>query len=261
MDVLVVGGTGAAGRAASEVLVERGYRVRVLSRAGGTDVPGATGYRGDLLTGAGLAEALAGVHTVVDTSNASGTSQEKLKRFFVDGTRRLLEAEAAAGVKHHVLLSIVGIDGVPYAYYRAKVDQEKVVTEGPVPATILRATQFHDFAGQIAARTRFGPFVLVPTMSTRPVAVAEVATALTDAVERGAPGRAPDLRGPREEQLVDLVRRQLRARGDRAIVVPLHVPGKAGKSMRSGDLGGTGGVLGHQSFDDWLAATVPSRRR
>jgi len=253
MDVLVVGGTGAAGRATVVALTARGHRVRVLSRSGGTDVPGAVGYRGDLTVGAGLAEAVDGVDAVVDTFNVTSQSYEAAREAFVGTTERLLAAEKAAGVGHHVLLSIVAIDGSSFAYYRAKEQQEQAVVAGGVPYTILRATQFHEFAGQLAARIRLGPFVAVPSFVTRPVAVSEVGEALADAVEAGPTGRAPDLFGPAVETVPDMARRTLKARGSHAIVIPLRLPGKVGAMMRSGELGGNGvGQQGRQTFDEWV---------
>jgi uncharacterized protein YbjT (DUF2867 family) len=251
MDVLVVGGTGVAGRAAVAALVARGHAVRALSRSGGSDVSGATGYRGDLSTGVGLTEAVAGVDAVIDASNTTTPSYKAAVAAFVGGTRRLMDAEVAAGVKHHVLVSIVGIDDAPLAYYRAKVQQERAVADGPVPATILRATQFHELAGQITERMRVGPVALIPKMVIRPVAAVEVGAALADAVEAGPVGRAPDLRGPKVENLVDLARRRLAAHHRRAFVVPLPMPGKVGRMMRSGQLGGSDGVLGQMTFDEW----------
>jgi uncharacterized protein YbjT (DUF2867 family) len=253
MDVLVVGGTGAAGRATAVALAARGHGVRVLSRSGTTDVPGAAGHRGDVSTGAGLEEALDGVDAVVDAFNVTSRNYEVAKKAFVGGTQRLLAAEARAGVGHHVLLSIVAIDGSSFPYYRAKEEQEHAVEAGPVPYTIQRTTQFHEFAGQLAAQLKFGPLVAVPTFVTRPVAVSEVGEALADAVEAGPSGRAPDLVGPQVERVPDMARRTLRARGRRAIVVPLPLPGKVGSMMRSGRLGGSGdGNRGRQTFDEWL---------
>ncbi|MFG1920792.1 SDR family oxidoreductase [Cryptosporangium sp. NPDC048952] len=253
MDVLVVGGTGEAGRATVVALVERGHTVRVLSRSGTTDVPGATGYRGDLTTGAGLHEAMAGVEAVVDTFNVTTQSYDVARKAFVGSTERLLAAEVEAGVKHHVLLSIVAIDGSSFPYYRAKVDQEQAVVAGPVPYTILRATQFHEFAGQLATQTKFGPFVVVPTIVTRPVAVSEVGEVLADVVEAPPAERAPDLFGPAVQKMPDMVRRTLQARGVRALVIPVPLPGKVGEMMRSGRMGGNGvGRRSHETFDEWV---------
>ncbi|WP_170323771.1 SDR family oxidoreductase [Cryptosporangium phraense] len=253
MDVLVVGGTGEAGRAAVRALVARGHTVRALSRSGKTDVPGAIGYRADLTTGDGLDQALSNVDAVIDAFNVQSQSYAVARAAFVGATERLLAAERDAGVRHHVLLSIVAIDDSPYAYYRAKEAQEQAVVAGGVPYTILRATQFHEFAGQLAGRLKFGPFVLVPQFVTRPVAVSEVGEALADAVEAGSSGRAPDLFGPRVERVSDMARRTLKAHGTRAVVVPLPLPGKVGAMMRSGHAGGDGvGRESHLTFDEWV---------
>ncbi|MFI5958556.1 SDR family oxidoreductase [Cryptosporangium sp. NPDC051539] len=253
MDVLVVGGTGAAGRAAVVALAGRGHTVRALSRSGKTDVPGAIGYRADLSTGEGLAKAMSGVDAVVDAFNVRSQSYETARTAFVGATERLLAAGKEAGVGHHVLLSIVAIDNSPFAYYRAKEAQEQAVLAGQVPYTIVRATQFHEFGGQLAEQTRFGPFVVLPTFVTRPVAVSEVGEALADAVEAGPSGRAPDLCGPAVERVPDMARRTLKARGVRAVVIPLPLPGKVGAMMRSGALGGDGsGRQGRQTFDEWV---------
>ncbi len=254
MRTLVVGGTGTVGRPLAAELVRRGHEVRVLSRSGGTaGTTGVVGYRGDAAAGTGVGAAVAGVDAVVDCVNVGTVRRGRAEAVLVHGTRRLLDAEAAAGVRHHVLLSIVGIDRIPYPYYTAKLRQEEAVTAGPVPSTVLRATPFHEFVATVARRGRVGPFVLVPRLRTAPVAAVEVARALSDVVESGPCGRAPDLGGPREEEFVDLVRVLLRARGDRGIVVPVVWPGRAGRAMRDGAQLPTGGQRGHQAFDAWLA--------
>jgi len=246
MRVLVVGGTGTAGRAVVAELVSRGHHVRVLSRSGRAP-HGATGTRGDVVTGDGLATALDGVRSVVDASNVTTLSRRRATDFFVGSTRRLVAAGRAAGVRHHVLLSIVGVDRTPTGYYRAKVAQEQAVTEavesnaGSGSGTgmgwsLLRATQFHDFAGQMIARGRVGPMVVVPAMRVRPVAVAGVGVALADAVEAGPLGRLPDLAGPDVIELTEMARAVLEARGEQGRVVGLRVPGAAGQAMRTGGL-------------------------
>jgi uncharacterized protein YbjT (DUF2867 family) len=197
MHVLVVGGTGMVGRPTVEELARRGHEVRVLSRHPGPDNAQVRQVAGDVSTGAGLAEAMDGVDAVVDVSNVATLDQDVATRFFVGATDRLLAAEAAAGVGQHVLLSIVGIDRVPTGYYRAKVAQERAVESGADAAgvrwTILRATQFHEFAGQMIQRLRRGPLVPVPVMAVQPVSTLDVAKALADAVEQeaGPSGRVP----------------------------------------------------------------------
>src|SRR5262245_21891075 len=170
MRVLVLGGTGVAGRMTVAELRRRGHDVRTLSRRGGT----AAGHvAGDLLTGAGLAEALsggsrgphggasraglAGVDTVVDASNFTTMNYDKAAGMFETSMRRIGELGPAAGVKHLVVLSIVGVDKAPYGYYGAKLRHEKAALGGPVPATVVRATQFHDFPAQILSQLRLGP--------------------------------------------------------------------------------------------------------
>jgi hypothetical protein len=164
-----------------------------------------------VVAGIGVDEAVAGVDAVVDCLNVETVRRGRAEAVLVRGTRRLLDAGAAAGVHHHVLLSIVGIDRIPYPYYVAKLRQEEAVAAGPVPSTVLRATPFHEFVATVARRGRAGPFVLVPRLRTAPVAAVEVARALADAMEGGPCGRAPDVGGPGEEEFVDLVRVLVRA--------------------------------------------------
>jgi uncharacterized protein YbjT (DUF2867 family) len=152
-----------------------------------------------------------------------------------------------------VALSIVGVDRAPYGYYAGKVLQEKLVTGGDVPWTLLRATQFHEFAGQVLERMGRGPVALVPKMRTQPVAAREVAERLVDLVEAGPSGRVPDLGGPREEQLVDMAREFAAAKARKGWIVPVPVPGGFGKAIRDGSLiPGPGADHGTQTYADWL---------
>jgi uncharacterized protein YbjT (DUF2867 family) len=128
-----------------------------------------------------------------------------------------------------------------------------VVAAGAVPWTVLRATPFHEFVGQVARRGRLGPVTFVPRLRTAPVAAADVAAALADIVDGPPLGRAPDIGGPREEDFAALARRLLRTRGTRAIVVPISWPGRAGRAMREGAQVPAGGSRGSRTFDDWLA--------
>ncbi|WP_134741029.1 NAD(P)H-binding protein [Nocardioides sp. 503] len=240
MRIAVAGGTGVVGRHVVEVARERGHDVVVLSRSEGVD----------LTTGAGLAERLARVDAVIDTANQAAQKRVDSEAFFGGVTRTLLDAEAAAGVRHHVVLSIVGIDDVDSGYYAGKRLQERLVAEGPVPWSVLRATQFHEFAEQALHFMRVGPFSLVPRMLSQPVAAREVAEALMALAEGEPAGRAPELAGPERLQVVDLARRV--ARGRR--VVPVRVPGAAGRAMRSGALlPQSDGPRGTLTFDAWLA--------
>ncbi|GIJ47171.1 3-beta hydroxysteroid dehydrogenase [Virgisporangium aliadipatigenens] len=254
MRILVTGGTGVVGRHVVLTALARGHEVVAASRGGGSPDPRATGRRVDLGTGDGLAAALDGVDTVIDCAHVQTTNAAKAVRWFTEATTRLTNAAKAAGVRHLVVLSIVGIDRIPLGYYKGKLAQEKVALEGPVPATVVRATQFHEFAGQMLDRMRLGPVHLMPAMRVQPIAAAEVATALVDLAEGPATGRADDIGGPSEEYLPDLARAVLKKRGGRGLLIPLPIPGAAGRAGRAGaglvpDPSGQRGP----SFADWLA--------
>lgn len=251
MNIAVAGGTGAVGRHVVDLARERGHDVRILSRAKGVDV----------LTGGGLDRALADVQSVVDTTNLSTTSRDASVAFFERATRMLLDAEQRAGVGHHLVLSIVGVDRAADGYYAGKVAQEALVETGAVPWTIQRATQFHDFAAQLYVRAKLGPVHLAPRMRTQPVAAREVAERLIDSVEAGPAGRVPDLAGPREESLVEMIRAYAVATGHRGWIPAISLPGALGRAQRDGSLLATpDAVLGRQTFAEWLSAPGPVRR-
>jgi uncharacterized protein YbjT (DUF2867 family) len=232
-------------------LAARGDEVRGLSRSPGSgELPGGTPHlEVDLRTGAGLGEALTGCQVVVDASN----SRKQAREVLVAGTGRLLRAGAEAGVRHHVAISIVGCDRVPIAYYETKVEQERAVEVGPLPWSLLRATQFHTLIDWLFASTaRFG---VVPTGAARlqPLDPATVARAVAEAVHREASGRLPDLAGPEVRTLGELARIWRRVRGRR--VLPLRVPsfGAAGRAMRDGGLCNAEAAVESRTFEQWLA--------
>ncbi len=244
MRIAVAGGTGTAGRHMSEAARAAGHDVVVIARSRGVD----------LVAGHGVDAALDGVDVVVDLANVATTREAVARPFFEATSRALLAAGARAGVGHHVLLSIVGLERVPgFGYYRAKLAQEQVVRDGGVPWTILRATQFHEFAEQVLARVP-GPIAVAPRMRVRPVAASEVGEHLVALATGPAQGMAPEMAGPREEQMVDMVRRVLSAQGPRRLVVPLRFPG-TGTAMQDGALLPDGdGPRGRITFEEWLAA-------
>ena len=233
------------GRHVVAALERRGHAPVVLARSHGVD----------LVTGAGLAEALDGVQAVIDVSNRETLSGRRAARFFGTATAQLLDAGRDAGVEHHVVLSIVGVDRVRTGYYAAKLAQERLVQQHSVPSTVLRTTQFHEFAGQVLAQGR-GPVALVPRMRVRPVAAAEVGDRLAE-LAVGAPlGVAPELAGPEEHDLVDLARR-VAASQDRR-VLPVRLPGAGWRAMARGALLPSGQpVTGSTTFDEWWTATRP----
>src|SRR4051794_28973559 len=142
MRVAVAGGTGVVGRHVVDALLGAGHTPVTLSRGRGVN----------LVTGLGLDEAVDGAAAVIDVSNIVTTSRAKSRRFFETATTNLLNAGCRAGVSHHVVLSIVGVDRVKFGYYEGKLRQEELALAGPVPATVLRSTQFHEFPGQILDR-------------------------------------------------------------------------------------------------------------
>lgn len=246
MRVGVAGGTGVVGRHVVVALRDGGHVPVVLSRSVGVDV----------VTGHGLDAVLDGVQAVVDVTSVQTLRRSTATSFFEAGTRNLLEAGLAAGVAHHVLLSIVGVDAVGSGYYAAKLRQEQLALEGPLPCSVLRSTQFHEFAGQVLARSRLGPLRLVPRMRVQPVAAAEVGAALAElATGAYAVGRAPDLAGPEVHDLPDLARRLLRHQQRSGRVVGVRPPGELGRQLAGGGLlPGDGGRRGTTTFDAWLSS-------
>jgi len=242
--VAVVGATGTAGAPIAAELEGRGHEVRRLSRSSPT-------HPVDLLSGAGLDAALAGCEAVVDASNA-GPRSRSARALLVEGGRRLIAAEERAGVEHHVCLSIVGIERVPTGYYRVKVEQERMIRAGPVPSSIIRATQFHPLlAGGFAAlaRLRILPRAEAPL---QPVDPAEVAVAVADVAEDG-PGSFTTVAGPRISTIAELARAWRAHAGSRALLVPLPLPGAAGRGLRAGGLTDPASDRrGEVTFEEWL---------
>jgi uncharacterized protein YbjT (DUF2867 family) len=156
-----------------------------------------------------------------------------------------------AGVGHIVALSIIGIDRVPFSYYKGKLRQEEVLRDSPVPVSILRTAQFHEFAVQSLARSK-GRIVVAPKMRTQPVAVREVGAALA-ALAAGSPVAMTELAGPQEEMLADMMRQVIRARGEQRRVIEVRLPGAAGKAMAAGGtLPDRPGQRGTQAFAAWI---------
>lgn len=224
-------------------LRSRGHEVRVLSRS-------APEYPVDLLTGTGLGPALEGCDAVVDASN---NASRRAAAVLVGGTRRLLDAEQAAGVRHHVCVSIVGCDQLPIGYYAVKTDQERLVEQGPVPWTIVRATQFHEFIANIlgaAARWRALP---APRALLQPVACAEVARYVADIAEQPARRARTSIAGPEVTELRTLARAWRSVTGHRLALIPVWVPGRVGRALRSAALTTSQAeTTGRVSFAAWL---------
>lgn len=242
MRVAVAGGTGTVGRHVVRTLESQGHQVVVLTRSRGVDIT----------TGQGLDDAVSGADVVIDTSNVTTLARGKSTDFFAASTGHLLDAARRGGVRHLVALSIVGIDRVDNGYYAGKRRQEELVRGGDIPFTLLRATQFHEFAEQMLRRAR-GPVLLLPRMRVQTVAAAEVGVRLAE-IAAGPPlGNAPEMAGPEVHELASLARQVAARDGRRARIVALPVPSGAGRAMANGALLPTGPVtLGTVTFAEWL---------
>lgn len=248
MRIAIAGGGGTVGERVTRAVRKRGHEAVVLSRTAGVDVrdPGA------------VRRALEGVDAVVDVLNISTLNADHATEFFTAATAALLDAEMAAGVGHHVALSIVGVDRAPHGYYAAKLAQERLVESSGVPWSIQRATQFHDFARQMYDGARLGPLHLAPRGRVQPVGAEEVADRLVDLAEAGPAGRVADLAGPQEESLERMVRAYARAQGAGGWIPAISLPGGLGRAQRDGLLlPGPEAILGRQTFDAWLSGRDP----
>jgi uncharacterized protein YbjT (DUF2867 family) len=254
MRVAVVGGTGTFGRLAVRELIARGHEVATLSRHAPAAAGAAEHRKVDLATGEGLPDALAGIGLVVDASNVP-RGGKAARAVLVEGTRRLLEAEAHAGVDRHFLISIVGIDRVPLSYYKLKLEQEAAL-EGAraVAVTVLRATQFHQLLDMaFGATSRFG---VLPRMQLplQPVDPREVAVALAEAVDEGLWDGRREIAGPEILPVTELARAWKRATGRRRLELPVPLVGKTGVALKAGGLTSTEAPRGQTTFSAWLAA-------
>lgn len=245
MRIAVAGATGNIGARTVTILERDGHDVVRISRSLGVD----------LMTGAGLDAALHGVEAVLDTVSAPPSDREQTATYFGTTTANLLSAGHRAGVRHHVLLSIVGIHGIEgNAHYEGKRAQERLITEGPVPWTIVPATQFHDFAAMVAEWTERDGVATIAPLLVQPIAPDDIARVLAEVVTGQPQGRHVDVAGPETQDLVDMARRTLDARGRRVKLVPTW-SGVFGVSMAGNVLlPGKNARIEPTTFDDWLAA-------
>lgn len=244
MRIAVAGATGNIGAHTVAALERAGHDVVRISRSLGVD----------LSTGEGLDAALAGVEALVDTTSHETADRDEAVAHFGTTTRNLLAAEERAAVRHHVLLSIVGLHRVEgNAHYAGKREQERLVTEGPVPWTIVAATQFHDFAATVTHWTERDGVATIPPLLVQPIAPADVGEVLAE-IAVGAPqGRYRDVAGPEPQDLVDMARRTHDARGHAVKLVPTW-SSVLGVEM-AGDvlLPGEGARIAPTTFEEWLA--------
>lgn len=245
MRIAVAGATGNIGARTAAFLERDGHDVVRISRSLGVD----------LMTGDGLDDALTGVDAVVDAISAPPTDRDRTTEYFGTTTGNLLAAEQRAGVRHHVLLSIVGIHGIEgNPHYAGKREQERLITEGPVPWTIVPATQFHDFAAMVVSWTEQDGAAAIPPLLMQPIAPDDIAEILAE-IAAGAPqGRYVDVAGPERQDLVDMARPTLAARGRTVKLIPTW-DGVIGMTMAGNVLlPGDDARIAPTTFDDWLAA-------
>jgi uncharacterized protein YbjT (DUF2867 family) len=246
MTVLVTGASGTLGAAVLPRLAAEGYDVRPTSRHAR---PG--WWVADLASGAGVAESVRGVDTVVHLASGSGKNRDT----DIEGTRRLVAAAHEAGVRHLLYVSIVGIERVPISYYRTKLAAEERVRAGAVPWTILRATQFPQLVDQLlTVSSKLGVLIEDRSLLVQPVHVEDVAGRIADLLA-AEPSGAVEFGGPEALRFEELARQWQRARGSKRPVLPIRVPGRAGRELRAGALTTAAEPAGTHTWADYLAAT------
>ena len=248
MRIAVAGATGRIGRLTIATLDGAGHQTVPLSRSTGVDA----------YTGGGMADALRGADALIDVINNTSQDEAEIVDFFGTTTKNLLAAEERAGVRHHVLLSIVGLDHNHQApHYAGKREQERLVASGPVPWSIVRATQFHDFAAMVAGWTERDGTATIAPLLVQPIAQADVAAALANVATSAPLSTRVDIAGPETQDLVDMARRTFAARGQDIRLIPTwrgtFGPDMAGEVL----LPGKDARLGKIKFDEWL--TRPAR--
>ncbi|WP_245721297.1 SDR family oxidoreductase [Nocardia pseudovaccinii] len=248
--ILLTGGTGTLGRHVTPLLVEAGFKIRMLSRNAHESTDGIEFVTGDLLAGTGVEAAVDGAAIILHL--AGGPKGDDI------ATRHLVDAAAKAGVQHIVYIGVVGAGKLPIGYFRAKFAAEQAIIESGVPYTILRAAQFHDLALKTAQAMAKSPIVPAPgAILWQPVDSREVAARLVD-LTRGAPaGLVADLVGPTVYTMAELIRGYLKAEGKRRLFLPVPVPGKIGRAYRAKkNLTLDGATVGKLTWENFLAEQV-----
>jgi uncharacterized protein YbjT (DUF2867 family) len=244
MKIVVIGGTGLIGTKVVKNLRDKGHDVVAASPSQGINS----------VTGEGLAKALEGAQVVVDVANAPSWEDNAVLEFFETSGRNLLAAEAAAGVGHHVALSVVGTERLlASGYFRAKMAQENLIKSSPIPYTIVRATQFFEFVSGIAQAATEGQTVRVPPVLMRPILSDDVAAVMADVALAEPLNGTFDLAGPEPIRQDELVRQFLKATGDSRTVIAAPEALYSGAAVNDQSLTpGDNPRLGSTRFADWL---------
>jgi uncharacterized protein YbjT (DUF2867 family) len=243
MKVVVIGGTGLIGSKAVAILRQRGHEVVAASPKSGINT----------ITGEGLKAAIAGAQVVIDLANSPSFEDKAVLEFFETSGRNLLPAEVAAGVRHHVALSIVGIDRTDNGYFRAKVAQEKLIETSRIPYTVIRSTQFLEFLGAIADSSADGNIVKISPALFQPIAAEDVAVIVADVALAAPRNGIVEIAGPEQAPFNQFVARYLKAVGDSRKVVSDPEALYFGGRVEERSLVPLGEArLGRISFDEWL---------
>lgn len=244
MKMVVIGGTGLIGSKTVAILRQGGHEVVAASPKSGINT----------ITGEGLKEAMAGAQVAIDLANSPSFEDKAVLEFFETSGRNLLAAEAAAGVLHHVALSIVGTDRTPdNGYFRAKVAQEKLIEASGIPYTIIRATQFLEFLGTIAASSADGNLVRLSPGLSQPIAADDVAAIVADVALAAPRSGIVEIAGPERAPFNEIIARYLKAVGDPREVVSDPEARYWGGRVEERSLVPLGEArLGRIGFDEWL---------
>jgi uncharacterized protein YbjT (DUF2867 family) len=251
MKIVVIGGTGLIGSRTVALLRQRGHEVVAASPQSGINT----------ITGEGLEEVMAGTQVAVDLSNSPSFEDKAVLEFFETSGRNLLAAEAGAGVRHHVALSIVGTDRTPdNGYFRAKVAQEKLIEASGIPYTIIRSTQFLEFLGGIAASSADGNLIRVSPGLFQPIAADDVAPIVAEAALAAPRNGIVEIGGPERAPFNEIVARYLKAAGDPREVVSDPEARYFGGRVEERSLVPLGEArLGHIGLDEWLRRSQHQR--
>jgi uncharacterized protein YbjT (DUF2867 family) len=250
MKIVVVGGSGRIGAKLVTILTRDGHKVVAASRRSGVDA----------VSGAGLTDALRDASVVVDVLNSPSFEDTAVMKFFTASTQNLLACEAAAGVGHHVMLSVVGTERLLQSgYLRAKFAQEQLIRDSSVPYSIVQTTQFFEFLSGIADAATQGTAVRVPPVLIQPIAADDVARAVAK-IATGTPlNGTVEIGGPEPFYLDELIRRNLGARNDlRDVIVDPHARYFGAEINKRSLIAGDEAELGNIRFDDWLAQRAHS---
>src|ERR1700730_135966 len=251
MKIVVIGGSGLIGKKLVNNLRQEGHEVVAASPSSGVNT----------LTGEGLEQALAGAEVTVDVANAPSWEDQAVLDFFETSGRNLLSAEAAAGVRHHVALSVVGTERLlASGYFRAKLAQETLIKASRIPYTIVRATQFFEFAGGIAQFSTEGATVRLPSVLMQPIVSDDVAAALADVAIAEPLKDTVEVAGPEPIRMDELVRRFLSAKGDpRKVITDVRALYYGTEVNDQSLVPGDNPRLGPTRFEDWLSQSIPQK--